>query len=413
MRCFSVLFLALILTGCAPSYDSHANENDIQNVVYYSQKEKQQAFNEWKKTILQKQALAQGISQKTLNQIIPQLKLLEHVLSSDQKQSEFLLSFWDYSDKTISQARIDNGKKMLATYQPLLQKVYEKYGVDPAYIVAFWGMETNYGTFKGNIKTLDALATLAFDKRRRAFFTKELITLLKMIDKGEKTAFYGSWAGAFGNFQFMPTTYEAYAVDADDDGKKDIINSLPDAFESAGNYLSKMRWENASWGREVILPDSPDWDKLQDQAKRPVSEWLALGITLASGQLTQNEESTVARLVMPQGVEGPVFLTYPNYDKIMRWNNSTLYALSVGILSDKLRDETYSLKAKRVSHRVSRDDIKLIQRRLKSENLYQSEIDGILGRGTKKALLIYQKKHHLIQDGYPNKSLLELLKNEK
>lgn len=373
----------------------------------------QEAFEEWKNTF-KKEAIQKGVSEKILDEVLPALKPLQHVIASDQKQNEFLLTFWDYTDRTISETRIKKGQEMLKEHGALLSEVSEKYGVQPRYIIAFWGLETNYGTYKGSIKTTDALATLAFDKRRRKFFTNELITLLKIMQEGEKTDFYGSWAGAFGNFQFMPTTYAAYAVDADNDGKKDIINSLPDAFSSAANYLSKMGWDkDLKWGREVILPQKLDWDKVHSGSQKTIDEWAKMGIKPADkSHWNKNDLDKKAKLTLPMGTQGPAFLTYRNYDLIMRWNNSTLYALSVGILSEKITNSQFTVKHKRTTSRFSRDDIKSIQEGLSQKGYYTGGIDGILGKGSKKAIRLYQKEVQMEQDGYPSRELLQKLKTE-
>ncbi len=366
-------------------------------------------FEIWKEEF-KKEALSKGVEKSILNKVLPDLTLLENVLESDQKQSEFLLTFWDYANRALSESRIKKGREILEQNQAFLNDISLKYGVDKHYLVAFWGLETNYGLFKGKIKTLDALATLSFDKRRRKFFTNELIALLKIMQNGEETKFYGSWAGAFGNFQFMPTTYAAYSVDADGDGNKDIINSLPDAFSSAANYLSQMGWNEAHpWGREVIIYQNVNWNKINQQAKRPVKEWIKLGVKPRQ-KIPEAEREVEARLVMPMGVNGPKFLTYPNYDKIMRWNNSTSYALSVGLLSDMLRDASFKIKAKPIQTKISRDDIKLIQQKLIQLGHYKGSIDGILGFKTKQGIKSYQKEKKLPQDGYPTVQLIQKLK---
>lgn len=372
----------------------------------------EQAFKEWKEEF-KKTALDKGVKKSNLNNVLADLKLLEHVLNSDKKQSEFLLTFWDYTNRTLSESRIKKGREILKENQAFLKSLEKKYGVKASYLVAFWGLETNYGLFKGKIKTTDALATLAFDKRRRSFFTNEFITLLKMIDQGETTEFYGSWAGAFGNFQFMPTTYAAYGVDADGDGKKDIINSLPDAFSSAANYLGKMGWNiDEHWGREVVFVKKPNWDKISLQSKRKVSEWLKLGIK-PIGDISDKEKNIEAKFIMPMGHTGPKFLVYPNFDRIMRWNNSILYALSVGLLSDMLSDESFQIVAKPSTLRFSKTDIEKIQKKLSSIQLYQGEADGVLGLKTRQSIKAYQKRKGLAQDGYPSRELIKKLAGEK
>ncbi len=372
----------------------------------------EESFDDWKKEF-KKIAMQNGVEKSLLNNILPKLTLLPNVLSADKKQSEFLLTFWDYTDKALSESRIKKGREILKEYQAFLKYVSQKYGVDEHYLVAFWGLETNYGLFKGNIKTLDALATLAYDKRRRSFFTRELITLLKLMQNGEKTPFYGSWAGAFGNFQFMPTTYAAYAIDADGDGNKDIINSMPDAFSSAANYLSKMGWdENFHWGREVKIYQNVNWNKLHAVQKRPVKEWMKLGVKPIA-KIPLKEREVLAKLIMPMGVNGPKFLVYPNFDRIMRWNNSTLYALSIGLLSDTFRDDKFKISAKRTQNKISRNDIRFIQKKLALKGYYNAEPDGILGYKTKESIKAYQKAKKIPQDGYPSQKLLATLKKEK
>lgn len=372
----------------------------------------EKAFDDWKKEF-KKTALNQGVKKSNLNKVLSDLKLLNHVLDSDKKQSEFLLSFWDYTNRTLSESRIKKGREILKENQAFLKYIEKQYNVPGSYLVAFWGLETNYGLFKGKIKTLDALATLAFDKRRRSFFTKELITLLKLMDQGETTFFYGSWAGAFGNFQFMPTTYAAYGVDADGDGKKDIINSLPDAFSSAANYLNKMGWDpNQTWGREVTFAKKVNWNRLTAQQKRKVSDWIKLGVKPIY-PFSAEEKNIEAKLIMPMGYQGPKFLVYPNFDRIMRWNNSTLYALSVGLLSDMLTNNQFKLYAKNRHEKISRKDVEKIQEILSQKGYYKGAADGILGSKTRKSIQAYQKRKGLPQDGYPSVQLIKKLAREK
>lgn len=368
-------------------------------------------FERWKKDF-EKQAIAEGVDPVFLKEVLPQMKLLDHVVASDKKQSEFRLTFWDYTNRTLSQARIQKGKEMMQEHAQLLAKTEQKYGVPAKYIVAFWGMETNYGRYKGNIEILDALTTLAYDQRRRAFFTRELIVFLKIMQQEEAFGIHGSWAGAFGNFQFMPTTFMAYAVDGDGDGKRDIVNSLPDAFASAANYLSHMGWDqNVRWGREVKLTKPLDWDVVYSNVPKTVKDWSKMGVIPADGsKWDQSSQTIVGELTMPMGVDGPIFLTYSNFKIIMRWNRSQLYALSVGLLADGIEGDSVRIYAPRKNLPFSLEQSKEIQEILTEKGYYKGEIDGTLGRGTRQAVRAYQKANGLPQDGYATEELLNKMK---
>lgn len=400
LKHLSLLFIVLLFNV---NVLAEQNDNSVQS----------ETFLQWKRDFHQI-ARKKGISDSFLKRIVPKLQYLSHVLDSDQKQSEFLLTFWDYTDRTLTQKRIQDGIKMSKKYKTLSKNTAEKYGVPAEFLLAFWGLETNYGTFKGEIDTLNALATLAYDKRRRSFFTNELITLLKLIEKGETTRFKGSWAGAFGNFQFMPTTYAAYAVDADSDGRRDVIYSLHDAFASAGNYLSKMGWNNQyGWGYEVQITKPLNWKSIPENNKMTVAEWEKRGVLPACEEKRPvSEQNLTAKLVLPTGIDGPAFLTYSNYDLIMRWNNSTLYALTVGALSDRISGKSTQFCTSRKDVKISRDDMKFIQTRLIEHKLYAGTVDGILGKNTRNAIRLYQQKNGLDVDGYPSAQLIQLLKGK-
>lgn len=389
---FSVIVACLLLISCA----THSRET---------------AFETWKQQFAG-QAVAAGVDQSFVNSVLPQMQLLPQVLESDRKQPEFRATFWDYTDRTLSTKRIETGREMMKKHADLLASVEQKYGVPAKYIVAFWGLETAYGSYKGNIETLNALATMAFDERRRPFFTKELIAFLKIMQQENLTDVKGSWAGAFGNFQFMPTTFAAYGVDGDGDGRRDIVNSLPDAMESAANYLSRIGWDkNVKWGREVKLPAQVDWTAVYAKTKRPIKEWNAMGIKPARGVAWPSDALQIpAKLVMPMGINGPAFLVYSNYDVIMRWNRSQLYALSIGLLSDALIMGEVQIYAPRQNSQFSYDQGKEIQDLLTKMGYYTGEIDGILGSGTQKAIRAYQKDHSLPQDGYATVELLNKMK---
>ncbi len=371
-------------------------------------------FEAWKKTFAQ-EALAAGVSEAMLDTVLPQMKLLPQVIESDKKQPEFISTFWDYMDRAVSKSRIAKGKEMLEKYQKELNQVSKKYGVQPHYIVAFWGMETSYGAYKGSIDTLDALATLAYDKRRRAFFTRELIAFLKIMETDGLKDVKGSWAGAFGNFQFMPTSFEAYAVDGDGDGHRDIVHSLPDAFASAAHFLSQQGWNNRiRWGREVRLPSRLDWNFVYSDQPKTIEDWQKQGVLpLFQEKWPDDALQIQAELTLPMGVDGPAFLTYPNYRIMMNWNRSDAYALSVGILADRLSDQSRGVYKKRQPMTITHQEVKSVQQALKEKGLYQGAIDGKMGRSTKKAVRLFQKQNNLQEDGFISPQIVQKLGEEK
>ena len=367
-------------------------------------------FEAWKQQF-RKQALAEGVSEKTLDTFIPQMDLLPSVVQSDRKQPEFVSTFWDYVDKRLTPNRIDEGLLMMKRYPTWLKRLEERFGVPGQYIVAFWGLETNYGVTKGKTDILDALATLAYDKRRRAFFTRELIAFLKILEIERWTQVKGSWAGAFGHFQFMPTTFMAYAVDADNNGSRNIINNMPDAFASAASYLHKMGWRyDEPWGHEVILPKNIDWNVVHDAKGFPVQVWQNLGYKLATGRdFPEQEREITARLVLPMGLRGPAFLVYPNFYRIMKWNKSELYALTVAFLADILKGEWPGIRAPRNPEKFSSEDVQKIQKKLSESGYYKGAMDGQLGPKMRRAVLAYQKDQRLPQDGYLSVEIVKLL----
>lgn len=368
-------------------------------------------FEDWKKDFAQ-QALAEGVNPEFLATILPQIKELPHIVASDKKQPEFRFSFWDYTDRALSPTRISKGKEMFEKHKDMLLKAESKYGVRAQYIVAFWGLETSYGSYKGNIDIANALATMAYEGRRRTFFTNELIAFLKIMQVEQMVGIKGSWAGAFGNFQFMPTTFAAYAVDGDGDGKRDIVGSVPDAIESAANYLSKMGWNyNVRWGREVKLTKSINWNIVHNGTKKTVQDWAKMGVEPADGsKWNPDDYAVVGELTLPMGVDGPIFLTYQNYKIIMRWNRSQLYALSVGLLADQIDGKSGKIYARRDNTPFSFEEAKEIQELLTKKGYYTGEVDGQLGSGTRTAIRAYQKENGLPQDGYATTKLLNKMK---
>ncbi|MCS5586603.1 MAG: lytic murein transglycosylase [Gammaproteobacteria bacterium] len=356
------------------------------------------------------QAISQGISTTTLDQAFHGLTPNPKVIKFDQSQAEFSQNFWRYLGSRVSPYRLKNGKKLLQEHQATFQYNYQKYGVPPHIIVAFWGLETNYGNNTGNLSLVRSLATLSFDERRSVFFTEQLLTLLKLIDDNKIQAdAQGSWAGAMGNVQFMPTNVAAYGIDADGDGKIDLWDNKADIFASAANFLQKIGWHRGErWGREVTIPQNFDYQLANLNTKKTVNEWQALGVRTATSENLPSS-TMKASLILPMGYNGPAFLAYRNFRAILRWNHSILYALSVGHLSDRLAG-THALFAKPITEpSLSRDDIKFIQTSLNQLGFDTGEPDGVSGPKTRGATRQYQRANSLPIDGYVGYQLLQQL----
>ncbi|RUM77727.1 MAG: lytic murein transglycosylase [Candidatus Thioglobus sp.] len=356
------------------------------------------------------QAGSQGVSAATLDQAFHGLTPNPKVIKFDRSQAEFSQNFWRYLGSRVSPYRLKNGRKLLQEHQATFQHNYQKYGVPPHIIVAFWGLETNYGSNTGNLNLVRSLATLSFDERRSAFFTTQLLALLKLIDDNKiPLDAQGSWAGAMGNVQFMPTNVVAYGVDADGDGEIGLWDNKADIFSSAANFLQKIGWHRGErWGREVTIPSNFDYQLANLSTKKTVNEWQALDVRTATGK--DLPSSTMkASLVLPMGYSGPAFLAYRNFRAILRWNRSILYALSVGHLSDRLAG-TSGLIAKPITEpSLSRDDIKFIQISLNRLGFDTGEPDGISGPKTRGATRQYQRDNNLPIDGYVGYQLLQQL----
>lgn len=357
-------------------------------------------------------AAAQGISTATLDRALAGAAYIPRVIELDRRQPEFTMTFWQYYEKTISDKRIARGRELLKTHADLLAKVEAKYGVPPRFLVAFWGLESNFGDYTGVFPLIGALATLAFDARRSKFFSEQLLAALEVIDRGDiPVDVKASWAGAMGNTQFIPSTYRAYAVDFDGDGRRDLWRSLPDVFASSAHFLMKSGWrKDETWGREVRLPKGFDFALSGLDKKLKLKEWQAKGVRRADGRDLPVADIDAA-LVLPAGADGPAFLVYGNYETILVWNRSILYALAVGHLADRLIGKG-PLVAKKPSNdkALSRSDMRDIQRLLGEKGFDVGGQDGIAGSMTRRAIKAYQVREGLAPDGHPDSRLLEHLR---
>ncbi|MCF8467528.1 MAG: lytic murein transglycosylase [Sneathiella sp.] len=292
-------------------------------------------FDVWL-TKLKAEALTKGISQSTLDDAFANVQLIERVVALDRKQPETVQTFQEYMAQRLPQSLIDSGKALLHENRAVLEEVGRKYGVQPRFIVALWGVETRYGKYGGTFSVIDALTTLAYDNRRADYFRKELLLALRILEEDHIAAsdMKGSWAGAMGQSQFMPSSFVNFAVDYDADGKRDIWTTKADVFASAANYLSKSGWQgDQTWGREVKLPDGFDMSLVNLDVSKPMSEWQNLGVRKADGSALPTRQ-LMGSLVQPKGGNGQTFLVYNNYRTILKWNRSTYFAMSVGQLAD-------------------------------------------------------------------------------
>ena len=359
---------------------------------------------------IRQMATEQGVSKATIDKAFFQLSPRPEALKEDKKQPEFNQNFWTYVNKRVTQTRLNNGYDTLKQNSSLLNKTTQQYGV-PAYVlVSFLGIESNYGYHTGNHNLIQSLATLAYDRRRSNFFTMELIELLKLIDKNIiPMDAKGSWAGAMGAVQFMPTSVQAYGVDANKDGKIDLWNDKQDIYASAANFLKKNGWaKGEKWGREASIPKNFDYKQTGLGIKKSVNDWAKLGVLRANGNRLPNSNMK-ASLIVPMGHRGPAFLVYRNFDVIMDWNHSLLYAISVGYLANRINGSG-KLIAKPIDEPLlTKDNILTIQQTLNLLGYDTGVPDGMAGPKTRSATRKFQADIGLVADGYVGYELFQQL----
>lgn len=370
-------------------------------------------FQTWLNGVRQ-EALARGVSEPILEAALGGVEPIPRVLELDQRQPEFVDTFLNYLDRRVTPERVQEGRELLRAHGKLLASISGKYDVPAHVLVAFWGLETHYGKFLGPHPVPAALATLAYDPRRGGFFRAQLLDALDILQAGHIAPedMKGSWAGAMGQLQFMPSTFQAYAVDGDGDGRKDLWNSLPDAFASAANYLHQLGWRGGElWGREVRLPEGFDWDLANLNTRKPVSAWRKLGVTRADGKPLPRADMPGA-ILLPQGHAGPAFLVYRNFHAILTWNRSINYALAVGHLADRLIGQPELKTGRDADNRpIPREEAQAMQQQLIQFGFDLGEADGVLGSRTKAAIRGYQRQAGLPVDGHPSMELLEHLRH--
>ncbi|SFU83573.1 lytic murein transglycosylase [Halomonas korlensis] len=356
-------------------------------------------------------ARAQGIDEATLDRALDDVRYRPRVIELDRSQPEFVRPIWQYLDTAVSATRIDTGQERLAAHRDTARRMEQRFGVPPEIIVAIWGIESNYGSNFGNFSTLEALATLAFDGRRRDFARAELLAALRILEAGDISPerMVGSWAGAMGHTQFIPSSFEAYAVDGDDDGRRDIWGSISDVMASTANYLARAGWQpGRPWGVEVALTDDFDYSQAELETRRASKVWAERGVRALAGEALPDFES--ASVIVPAGARGPAFLVGNNFRAILRYNNATSYALAVGSLANEIAGRAgIQGDWPRDQQPLMRRQVRELQRLLNERGFDVGQPDGIMGPNTRRGLRAYQRAIGETPDGFATLRLLERL----
>ncbi len=358
------------------------------------------------------EARQEGIKPELLDRAFGAARFNERVIELDRFQPEFTKPIHEYIAGVVTEDAVRRGRLKLREHAALLERVRQRYGVPPEYVVAIWRVESGFGSNFGSFNVVESLATLAYAGRRQPFWKAELLAALRLADSGEVPLerLVGSWAGALGNTQFMPTVYLSKAVDFDGDGKRDLWRSLPDVFASTANYLKLAGWQpGMPFGIEVQLPGEFAYE-LTETTTKPVAEWARLGIARIGGGALPNWPGEAAILI-PAGHRGPAFLVSANFKAILDYNNAAAYALSVGLFAERLKGSGTLVRAWPTGDRVlSRTEKEELQKLLAERGFDPGPVDGFVGPGTRTAIRAFQKKAGVPADGYADTALLDLIR---
>lgn len=357
-------------------------------------------------------AVDEGVNPELVRDALRDVSPVETVMRADATQPEFTTTFGDYLDRRVTPARVEYGRKLLRRHRSLLKRIERRYGVGGEYVLALWAVESSFGTNQGDTRLVDALATLACH-RRREYFGRELIESLRILEESRVDVddLRGSWAGAMGQVQFMPSVYRRHAVDFDGDGFADIRNSLPDALASAASYLAALGWNpRERWGREVLLPEEFPLHLGGLDSPLPLEKWRERGVRTVFGEPVPIADME-ASLLLPAGHEGPAFLVYENFRRLLDWNRSVHFAVTVGYLADRIAGlGQLRQRPDREAGRLSAEQIREIQQRLEVLDHSPGEADGVAGTRTRAAIRAFQKSIGVPADGFADETLLRRLR---
>jgi lytic murein transglycosylase len=370
----------------------------------------QQGFERWV-AAFRTTALAAGIDEQTLRTAFDEARYLQRIVELDRAQPEFTRSVWDYLDSAVTAQRVTQGQDKLLQLRNETDAAASRYGVPPSVVVAIWGVESNFGSNYGNVPVIDALATLGFEGRREEWARGQLLAALKILQNGDiaRARMIGSWAGAMGQTQFLPSVYLAHAVDADGDGRRDIWDSMADVMASTANFLAHSGWQaNQPWGVEVRLPPEFDVGRADAELRQSSAQWATEGVQTVDG--APLPELADASVLLPAGARGPAFLVGPNFRAILRYNNSNSYALAVGLLAQRLAGGPGVQAAwPRDLPALTRSQLLAMQTALNQRGFPSGTPDGMMGPATRDGVRRYQRSIGLPADGYPTLDLLQRL----
>ena len=387
---------ALLLTGLAASGAAHAAAPCRTSGTY----------DAWLAGF-EREAMAQGVSQRTIAAAAPALTYDQHIVNIDRGQRVFTQTFLQFSDRMAAAYRIQRGQALIKSNAAVFSRIEQQYGVPAPVIVAFWALESDFGANMGKEHSLSAIASLAYDCRRSDKFRAQLLDALRLIERGDLVPeeMVGSWAGELGQTQMMPSEYYQYAVDYDGDGRRNLIRSVPDVLASTANYLVGLGWKRGQpWLTEVRVPANLPWDQADLAIELPRTKWAAFGVTLADGRPLP-ADNLPASLLLPMGRSGPAFLVYKNFQIYLQWNNSLVYSTTAAYLATRIAGGP-PLKRGTPPPALAFNDMKTLQGLLARAGYDVGTIDGFLGLKTRQAVKAMQVKYGLPADSYPTAELL-------
>ena len=358
---------------------------------------------------LKQQAVSAGVSQRAIGEASPYLVYDQGIVNRDRGQRVFGQIFTQFAGRMAAPFRMQEGQAHIRTYAAAFARAEKEYGVPPAVIAAFWGLESDFGANMGNLSTLRSLVSLAYDCRRAERFQNETIAALKVIDRGDLTPeeMVGSWAGELGQTQFLPTHYVTYAVDYDGDGRRDLLRSAPDVIGSTANYIATgLKWRRGEpWLEEVRAPPTTPWDQADLTIQLPRSKWAQLGVTYSDGRSLPNDELP-ASLLLPMGRTGPAFLAYANFAAYTEWNNSLIYSTTAAYLAARIAGAPPMRRPAAAVAQLPFSEIKELQLLLVRAGFDVGKVDGVLGQQSRTAIKAMQVKYGLPADSWPTAELL-------